>query len=131
MEAQNTPAVIERVMTRVQSRPLHDLVRVHLEFGEEEEYGGRPEHIHIVHVDQLVTLCRGLLELHFEPGINPHEGYRVIRAHGISLSVLIERGPYWWSTPGLQKNYDPAGAAILEWAKPERVWVRPGGIFDV
>lgn len=130
MEAQNTPAVIERVMTRITNRPPHDLVRVHLEFDEKDEHGEFVEHVHIVHVDHLVTLCRGLLELHFEPGINPHEGYHVAGAHGISLSVLNEKGPYWWSTPGLLRNDDPAGAPILEWTRPERVWVRPGGVFD-
>jgi hypothetical protein len=81
---------------------------------------------HIVAEDDLETFLRATLELHFEPGYNPHSGGSTSQAMWITVARLRPRGPFWWSVPGLNGNGDPAGALLWDWdVHPETVWVRP------
>lgn len=38
----------------------------------------------------------------------------------VALHRLCPRGPYWWSTPGIQsRDFDPNGALIFEDCRPK------------
>lgn len=66
--------------------------------------------IHKDHVDRFIQATR---ELHDNPGINPHTNSPTTPVHQIEVAPFLATGPYWWSTPGLQKNDDPNGAVII------------------
>lgn len=52
-------------------------------------------------------------KLHHSPGINPHSKLKTARATHIFVYGMEVSGPFWWSTPDLQQNYDPNGARII------------------
>lgn len=82
---------------------------------------------HIVAESDLYTLLTATLELHFEPGVNPHNHNKTSEIQFITAQVLRPQGPYWWSTPGLQDNEDPHGAVIFDWEmSPTLLWQREG-----
>lgn len=82
------------------------------------------------HVNRLVE---ALLELYHKPGINPHTEEETSKIFKITLReqkgekisglVLESSGPYWGTTPGLMKNYDPCGAKVFEVSdEPGLLW---------
>jgi len=71
-------------------------------------------------VEKFVEAC---MRLHNYPGINPHNKQKTARLEKITRKDLLtdvknipnrpwSSGPYWWSTPNLQKNHDPSGVKI-------------------
>ena len=66
-------------------------------------------------------------ELHFEPGINPHNKEKTSSARKITVQKLEKTGPYWWSTPGLMDNNDSNGVSIFSWSVERIVWELPSG----
>ena len=82
---------------------------------------------YIVAETQLATFMAALLKLHYEPGVNPHNGGKAAEALCITAAKLQTSGPYWRSVPDLQNNGDPNGAIIFDWEmSPTILWVRPG-----
>jgi hypothetical protein len=61
--------------------------------------------------------------LHWKPGENPHNGDDAARIWRITVATLGARGPYWWTTPDLQNNDDPAGARIFDIESEQVVFV--------
>ncbi len=85
---------------------------------------------HIVAESDLVKLVAATLELHYEPGINPHgpdDGGKATPLLCLAVKTLKPAGPFWWSTPGLERNDDDKGAVIFDWESALKiVWTRPG-----
>lgn len=71
-------------------------------------------------VDRFVTAC---IRLHHTPGINPHTGGQARKIWKIVAHDMEVRGPFWWSTPDLQENYDPNGARIVDWTCSRELFV--------
>jgi hypothetical protein len=69
--------------------------------------------IYLVPKVDLKKFVIAQVKLHFEPGVNPHNGNSTKRISSIWFSELELHGPYWWSTPDLGVNYDPAGAKVI------------------
>lgn len=85
--------------------------------------GSTTEHIVLsAHVDRLVAASK---RLHFRPGVNPHNGNETSRIWRIRVSELRANGPYWWATPNLNENGDPAGAFIIQPSIAKTVWQDP------
>lgn len=102
--------------------------------------GGMVEHTLMrKHLDRML---RATLQLHYEPGRNPHNNVKTSEARRIAICTqqgniktganAKGEGPYWWSTPGLMDNGDPAGALIfdeppvLNWSSEEEIlWENP------
>ncbi|HSX42007.1 MAG TPA: hypothetical protein VLE93_01515 [Candidatus Saccharimonadales bacterium] len=82
---------------------------------------------HIVAEADLLTFLTATLQLHYEPGKNPHNGNGAAEVQYITIAALRPSGPYWWATPGLQNNYDDRGAITFDWNPyPTVIWQRPG-----
>ena len=89
--------------------PLSELRQVTVYFTD-----GRDAHSYLVHqseVDKFVAACK---RLHVAPGVNPHNGMQCAKACKITVAPLCAHGPYWWSTPNLRENFDPAGARVID-----------------
>lgn len=86
---------------------------------------------YIVLAEDLERMVIATKKLHNEPGINPHNGVKTVKIGAIVSQPLKATGPYWWSTPDLQNNYDPRGARIWTWnsKKEEILWQLDG--FDL
>lgn len=78
--------------------------------------------VHELHVDRFVAAVK---HLHVHPGVNPANGERCAPVWRITVSPLQATGPYWWSTPDLQRNYDPAGAVLFDARREQVVFVDP------
>ena len=82
---------------------------------------------YLVAESDLLRFLAAALELHYEPGRNPHSNFDTAQALAITVVQLRPQGPYWWTTPGLQENYDNKGAVVFCWDPvPVVVWQRPG-----
>lgn len=68
---------------------------------------------YLIHRDEIDRFIEATKELHVDPGRNPHNGEPTARAWRITSAPLQCQGPYWWTTPGLQRNGDRNGARIL------------------
>lgn len=68
---------------------------------------------YIVHKDKVDTFIAATKELHDNPGHNPHNGNKATPVHQIEVGPLTQQGPFWWTTPGLQNNYDASGAPLI------------------
>jgi hypothetical protein len=55
-------------------------------------------------------------------GINPHNGGKPRRIWKITVVELEWLGPFWWSTPDLQKNNDPTGVPVLDSYHEMTIW---------
>lgn len=96
--------------------------------GDDPTKGGTRRAEHIIGIDDLQKFLQASLELHFEPGCNPHNGREATPVQAIALKLLVRSGPYWWATPGLQNNGDPHGAITYDWSCYYPVWLRPDGV---
>lgn len=78
---------------------------------------------HIVSESDFAKFLEATLELHHDPGINPHNGGETSRVVKITSRSLRPDGPFWWTVPGLKENFDPKGAKIWMWTlNEETVW---------
>lgn len=114
---------LNRVFARRAELGLY-CVRVHL--GIEKE--GISDHF-IRGRRDIERFLKAILELHFEPGINPHitdRDPKTAEVQLVAIAPFSKNGPYWWSTPGLQENYDHNGASVYTSVGFDAVWVRPG-----
>ena len=82
--------------------------------------GGCSEHI--VKTTDLAKFIEASQRLHYEPGINPHNGKVTARLSCIEVSKLVSGGPYWWSTPSLKENGDPDGVEVFFWVPCFEEW---------
>ena len=82
---------------------------------------------YIVNKLNLEKFILATKELHFDPGVNPHnkDKGKTAQAKKITVQKLEKTGPYWWSTPGLMHNNDPNGAFIFSWSVEELIWELP------
>lgn len=71
-------------------------------------------------VDRFVDASK---RLHWKPGRNPHNGCEASKVYQITVGTMEARGPFWWTTPDLQNNGDPAGARIIDVGTERTVWV--------
>lgn len=102
------------------STPLGDLRFVHIYLGAEMTHSMR-----IVHQSQVETLLEAMLKLHFEPGINPHNGKKAAELMEVRVAEPQIGEPLWWTSPSLGSK-DPAGARIVHQDYVEHViWRRP------
>ena len=74
---------------------------------------------HIISSDEVERFSEACMRLHSYPGINPHNGGLPKKIKRITRKDLLSQhddmlpgGPYWWSTPDLKNNHDPAGAKV-------------------
>lgn len=84
-------------------------------------------HEEIVHLEHVERMIQAVKDLHYQPGVNPHNGASAAKAVAIYVGKPNLDGPYWWTTPGLKDNYDfDHGAMTIDWDH-ELVWERPDG----
>lgn len=77
--------------------------------------------MHHSHVDDFV---KAALELHYQPGINPHNG----NACAVLESVYVDElrlENYWWATPGLNRSSQGPKLRHLMVFGMNRVWAHP------
>jgi len=68
---------------------------------------------HIVPAFEVERLKEATVRLHHTPGVNPANGGETRKVWLITSEPMMFEGPYWWSTPDLGQNDDPAGARLL------------------
>lgn len=100
------------------------LVKVTLHYNlDGGEYSGSD---HIVAEGDVLTFLTASLELHHQPGMNPHNENPASPVQVITAAVMRPKGPFWWSTPGLEDNYLEDGAVIFDWDPlPRIIWSHP------
>ncbi|MFH1631998.1 MAG: hypothetical protein ABIA47_03210 [bacterium] len=85
---------------------------------------------YLVHVDHVRRFTDASIKLHYDPGVNPHNGGKAARIKSVAVSVPRFDGPYWWTTPSLDVDEDNMfqnGAMIISWTvestwSPEKGW---------
>lgn len=72
------------------------------------------------HVDRIIQyadvdrMVEAISKLHGIPGVNPHTGVKTKPVKCVSVFSMKFVGPFWWTTPDLESNYDPAGVKIFD-----------------
>lgn len=79
----------------------------------------------LVHKDHVARFKAAMLELHYAPGVNPHNGGATTPVGEIRVYTLRTTGPYWHTTPGLTDNGNPAGAVLIETDAVVDLWTHP------
>jgi hypothetical protein len=69
---------------------------------------------HIVPASDVAKLTEATVRLHHTPGVNPGTGNPTRKICMITAEPMDLYGPYWWTTPSLEQNYDGAGARIIQ-----------------
>ena len=96
---------------RPEIRLLGEIRAVTLEF-----LSGR-QSTYLVPKEEVDAFVEAAKELHYKPGINPHNRVKTAPITVISVGELTFRdgfcGPYWWTTPGLAENGNPEGARCV------------------
>ncbi|WP_293811819.1 hypothetical protein [uncultured Bosea sp.] len=87
----------------------------------ELHYAGGTTARYWVPSSEVTAFAQACRRLHHTPGVNPHSGKDTIKIWQITSRSMSVAGPFWWSTPDLQSNGDPAGARIIRWDKPAEV----------
>ena len=77
--------------------------------------------VHHSHVDRFIAAST---RLHHDPGVNPHNGQSTLRLNHIKVG-RPDANTFWWSTPDLQRNGDPNGAAVYDFHTFTTVWQAP------
>lgn len=80
---------------------------------------------HIIKRTDVEKLTRAYLELHYSPGVNPHNGGRTAVVYEIKVGTFLPSGPFWWTTPGLDKNDDPNGVTLYTVEPSKVIWRHP------
>lgn len=78
---------------------------------------------HMVPTLDLSAFVEASKRLHHSPGINPHNGGETAKVWKITSRPMRIDGPYWWSTPDLGDNGNPAGARILRWGATDVLFI--------
>jgi hypothetical protein len=65
--------------------------------------------------DHVGRFAEATVKLHWDPGVNPHNGNQTAVLGAMTVHELWQSGPYWHTTPDLQNNNDPAGAIQFDW----------------
>lgn len=86
------------------------------------EFCASPAAEYIMHKDHVPRFVEASVKLHHNPGVNPGNGQKTAPIWRIT-SAPLHVGTYWWTTPNLQGNDDPEGAAIVKGGKPETLFV--------
>jgi hypothetical protein len=79
-------------------------------------------HEHIMHKNHVARFVEASVKLHHTPGINPANKEPTSRIYRIT-SAPLHQHVYWWSTPSLEGNDDPEGAAIIKNGPCETVFI--------
>jgi len=81
--------------------------------------GGTTEHIVIAaQLDVFIEACK---RLHFNPGVNPHNGAETAHIWRLRVAEMRAYGPYWWARP--QLGVTPSdGAFTLHGGISRTVW---------
>ena len=119
-----TRAFAEQQRAVAQKTLLSDLRQVTLYFRKSTPSS------YIVHKDEVAALVQASKRLHFEPGINPANGYKTAPIYQITVAELLFNGPYWWSTPSLKGNREPDGARIVQEGVEDTVFFDPAEEVD-
>lgn len=105
-----------------------DLRVVTLYFIEDFKELAYAEHEYVVHKHDVDKFVAAAVALHGPNGRNPHQTDPNVKSRRVSeirVNPFIKTGPFWWTTPDLQKNDDPAGAAIYQKDVGGVVWRSP------
>lgn len=92
---------------------------------------------HLVPKEEVGIFVEAAKELHYKPGINPHNRVKAAPITVILVGELTFKdgfcGPYWWSTPGLAENGDlkgarcvsasGSGATTIAWSLPDNEYL--------
>lgn len=89
----------------------------------ERHWVGGESTIDFVPEAEVARYVEACIQLHHTPGINPHTGGEARKIWKIVAHDMDVRGPFWWSTPDLQKNSDPNGARIIDWPLSRELFV--------
>jgi hypothetical protein len=77
---------------------------------------------YIIHHEEVDTFVAATRKLHFNPGVNPHNGGKTTVVWHIEVCAITPTGPFWWTTTDLQNNNDPNGATVYEDYSREQVF---------
>lgn len=106
------------------TRPISDYVTVFVWFGVKPDQKAsalgagffESQTTYIVAREEVETFITAMKELHYSPGVNPHNKGSLNNTspvHQIEVGQFDETGPFWWTTPGLQ----PAEKSKVKGAK--------------
>lgn len=77
---------------------------------------------YIMHKDHVARFVEASVKLHHTPGVNPVNKEPTSRIWRIE-SAPLHQCSYWWTTPSLEGNDDPAGAAIIKSGPSEQLFI--------
>ncbi|MBL4849006.1 MAG: hypothetical protein JKY65_26070 [Planctomycetes bacterium] len=77
----------------------------------------------LVPSDDVDQLCAAIKALHFEPGVNPHNGEPAARLVRLSVGEGGLEAGYWWTAPTLQDSGDRA--RLVRWRLVTRFEAKP------
>lgn len=79
---------------------------------------------HLMHESQVDLFLKAALELHYEPGINPHNTVKATELWYVTVGSVKGCNEWWWTKVGLGIDKTAQGAEISYWDN-KRVWTHP------
>jgi hypothetical protein len=115
----------------------YDLVKLKIYYTGEEN----PSEYVLMKQD-VRKMLKATLQLHWKPGVDPHNGRPTRQVEQILVCsqneptpvtshYLVSSGPFWWSTPGLKTDTYRFGARLYEnresikFPNTKVLWVKP------
>lgn len=86
--------------------------------------GGDEPRRELTPVDDVEHLCRAVLALHHEPGVNPHSGRAAAKLLRLSVGTPRLHEGYWWTAPSLDETVGPR-ARVVSWGWERRFEAAP------
>jgi hypothetical protein len=78
---------------------------------------------YLIHRDEADRFVAATVQLHGPGCVNPYSGNATTPVDLIAVGDVVPIGPFWWTTPDLLRNHDPAGARIFRAEVFKNVWV--------
>lgn len=100
--------------------PVSQLRMVKLRFKDSKDLYSQDQ---LMHESQVETFVKAKLELHWEPGINPHSKLKPAVMWEIRVAHLSSPISHWHTSPGLHAGDE--GAYVMPTYSGERLWAHP------
>lgn len=100
---------------------LSQIRRVTVHYAEGSPFEQLPSYL--IPEREVAKFVEATKRLHFDPGVNPHNRQQTRKIWKITVARLQLMGPFWWTTPNLQENDDPAGAHTIDSYHEETVFI--------
>ena len=95
-------------------KPVDDSVKANDLVWMEIFFQNAPSTKHLLRRIDVEKMVKAYKNLHYAPGINPHNGAITSKIFKITMAPLVLKEDYWWTKPNLDTIPNEEGAHMIE-----------------